>query len=137
MTPRQPGRRFPGWLLHTFLVVIVLQARTVFAQAVISPWLATFAPEALDREDGGSFAIAMGVIWVLWSLTLIVLAVVGAHRRIVPLAAAVLVALGGLVIPVFGPAGAIGIGSGLMLWGVRAAARPTDATVLPMPGAVA
>ncbi len=113
------GRTLPRWLVVALCVLIPLQASTVFANAFIVPFLADVAPAALDVEEGGIFAIAMGTAWSLWSLALILLAVVAAARRIAPVTVAALIALGALSIPVFGPVGTILVGAGLTVWAIR------------------
>lgn len=114
------GRSLPGWLVSTLTALIPLQAGTVFVNAFVVPFLADVAPEALDVSAGGGFAIGMSVVWVLWSVALATLGVIGARRRVIPVAASVLLAVGALIIPVFGPVGTILMGAGLGLWASRA-----------------
>ena len=122
------GRRLPGWLPTVLTVVTVLEVATMYAQAFIVPFLARVAPAALDVQEIGAFAISMMVIWVAYSLTMVALAVVGAFRRVVPVAAAAPLALGALVIPVFGPVGSILIGGALLGWALtRVLREPADA----------
>lgn len=107
------GRSLPGWLVPVMSAAAALQACTLFAQAVISPFLLEVAPIALSTEDGGIFAIAMSAIWIVWIAALTTLAVVGWRRKVMPVPAAVFMIVGALIIPMFGPIGSILVGSAL------------------------
>jgi hypothetical protein len=127
------GRTLPGWLVPAMAATAALQACTLFAQAVISPFLLQTAPIALTTEDGGAFAIIMSGIWMVWIAALTTLAVVGWRRKVVPVPAAVLMMLGALVIPIFGPIGSILVGAALAWtgWSLRrvAVTEPEKALV--------
>lgn len=118
------GRTLPGWLLRGLLVAVMLQAATVFTQAFVAPFLAEAAPAALDIDGFNTFAAAMTGIWVLWIIALVTLAVVAAVRRVMGIGSAVLIGVGALIIPMFGPVGAVPIGIGLGLWGLRILRTP-------------
>lgn len=127
------GRRLPGWLPGLLTLAVILQIATVYAQAFVVPHLAKVAPAALDNEQIDLFAISMMVIWILYSLTWIAAAVVGAVRRIIPVGSAVLIGLGALVIPVIGPGGSVLIGAGLLSWALLRIVRvPAEAPVQPL-----
>lgn len=123
------GRQLPRWVPITLTVVTILQAATVYAQAFIVPFLADVAPQALDNEAIDLFAISMMVIWSAFSLTVVVVAVVGAIRRVIPVPAVVPMVVGALGMPMLGPAGALLIGAGLTYWALtRIVRRPVEAT---------
>lgn len=120
------GQSLPRWVPVLLQVVTILQAATVYTQAFVVPYLAGAAPHLLDDEAIGLFAVSMMVIWSTFSLTFVVVAVVGATRRVVPVVGAVAIALGALSMPMFGPAGALVIGAGLAYWALTRAGRATD-----------
>jgi MFS family permease len=120
------GRRLPGWLVPVMAVAAALQACTLFTQAVVSPFLLEIAPIALTTEDGGAFAISMAAIWIVWIAALSTLAIVGWRRKVVPLPAALVMIVGALVIPIFGPIGSILVGAALAWtgWSRRVSVAP-------------
>jgi hypothetical protein len=107
------GRTLPSWMVPALVVAATLQACTLFTQAVVTPFLLEVAPIALTTEDGGAFAIIMPAIWIVWIVALVLFAVVGLHRRILPVHAAIAMILGALIIPIFGPIGSILVGAAL------------------------
>ncbi|WP_166878347.1 MULTISPECIES: hypothetical protein [unclassified Salinibacterium] len=109
------GRSLPGWLVPVMSVAAALQACTLYTQAVVSPFLLEVAPIALTTEDGGAFAISMSAIWIVWIAALTTLAVIGWQRKVMPAPAAVVMIVGALVIPIFGPIGSILVG-GALAW---------------------
>jgi hypothetical protein len=122
------GRSLPAWIVPVMAVAAALQACTLFTQAVVSPFLLDVAPVALTTENGGAFEIIMSGIWIAWIAALTTLAVVGWRRRVVSVPAALVIIIGALVIPVFGPIGSILVGGGLAwtAWSCRpVAARQT------------
>jgi hypothetical protein len=116
------GRTLPNWLVPMMAAAAALQACTLFAQAVISPFLLEIAPIALTTEDGGMFAIMMSAIWVVWIAALTTLAILGWRRKVMPVPAALLMIVGSLVIPIFGAIGSILVGAALAwtAWSRRA-----------------
>lgn len=118
------GRHLPRWVPTALVIVTILNAATVYAQAFVVPHLARIAPAALDNEDFDLFAMSMMAIWVAYSLTFVVVAVIGAIRRVIPVAAAVPIAFGALSMPILGPAGALLIGGGLLFWALSRLLRP-------------
>lgn len=128
------GRQLPGWLPGVLTATVILQAATVYAQAFVVPHLAEVAPAALDNEEIDLFAMSMMVIWVAYSLTWIAVAVTGAVRRLLPVAAAALIGVGALVIPVIGPGGSVLIGTGLVSWAVLRVLRlPAERAIQSLP----
>lgn len=124
------GRTLPGWLVTALSVLTILQAATVYTQAFVVPFLADVAPQALDTESIDLFALSMMVIWSAFSLAFVVAAIVGVVRRIVPVVAAVAIALGALSMPILGPAGSLLIGAGLAYWALtRVAGQHVAETV--------
>lgn len=125
------GRKLPGWLVPVMSAAAALQACTLFAQAVISPFLLEIAPIALTTEDGGAFAIIMSGIWIVWIAALTTLAVVGWRRKVIPVPAAVLMIVGSLIIPIFGPIGSVLVGAALAWTGwarrISVVPQPVDA----------
>jgi hypothetical protein len=125
------GRHLPGWLVPVMAAAAALQACTLFSQAVVSPFLLQVAPVALTTEDGGAFAIIMAGIWIVWIAALSTLAIVGWRRKVVPVPAALVMIVGALVIPIFGPIGSILVGGALAWTGwsrrVRVAQQPVGA----------
>jgi hypothetical protein len=119
------GRVIPAWVVPTFTAVAALQACTVFTQAVVTPFLLDAAPQALTAEDGGAFAVTMSAIWIAWTISLCVVAVSGIVTRTMPIAASVLMMVGAVVIPVFGPIGSILVGASLA-WSGWAQLRPAS-----------
>ena len=115
------GRSLPSWLVPVMSVAAALQACTLFSQAVVTPFLLEVAPEALTTEDGGLFAVIMSAIWVVWIVALSTLAIIGWRRKVMPVPAALLMIVGSLVIPIFGPIGSILVGAALMwtAWSCR------------------
>lgn len=109
------GRSLPGWLVPAMSAAAALQACTLFAQAVVTPFLLEVAPIALTTEDGGAFAIIMSAVWIVWIAALSTLAIIGWRRKVVPVPAALLMIVGSLVIPIFGPIGSILVG-GALAW---------------------
>lgn len=120
------GRTLPGWLPAALMIVTILNAATVYTQAFVVPDLARVAPQALDNQDIDLFALSMMAIWSAYSLTFIIVAVVGSIRRVIPVAAAVPIALGALFMPILGPAGALLIGCGLLVWATTRVLRPAS-----------
>lgn len=118
------GRGLPRWAPTVLMIVTVLNAATVYSQAFVVPHLARVAPAALDNQDMDLFAISMMAIWAAYSLAFIVVAGIGAVRRVIPVASAVSIAFGALSMPVLGPAGALLIGGGLLFWALRGPLRP-------------
>ena len=120
------GRSLPGWLVPVMAVAAALQACTLFTQAVVSPFLLEIAPIALTTEDGGAFAIIMAGIWIVWIVALSTLAIVGWRRKVVPVPAALVMIVGALVIPIFGPIGSILVGAALAFtgWSRRGSVAP-------------
>lgn len=125
------GRALPRWLPIVVMVVTILNAATVYTQAFVVPFLADVAPNALDDQAIDLFAVSMMSIWSAFSLTFVVVAIVGAVRRVIPLAAAAPIALGALAMPILGPAGALLIGGGLLVWAVTRVLRPAGRADVP------
>jgi hypothetical protein len=109
------GRALPTGVLLGLVVAVVLQAGTVFTMAFVAPFLAGVAPEALDLENGGTFAVAMSGVWVLFVVAMAVFGVSAVRRKILPATAGGLVVLGGLLTPMFGPLAGIVLGTGLVV----------------------
>ncbi|MDQ2697650.1 MAG: hypothetical protein M3Y46_02555 [Actinomycetota bacterium] len=127
------GRRMPRWIVPAFTVAAALQACTVFTQAVVTPFLLDVAPQALVAEDGGIFAVTMTVVWVTWIVALCTLAVCGIVTKTMPVAASVVMIVGGIIIPVFGPIGSILVGAAFAWSGwaqLRVAAAPRVSAAL-------
>ncbi|WP_432560345.1 hypothetical protein [Granulicoccus sp. GXG6511] len=136
------GRSLPPWVPVVLMAVTILQAATVYAQAFVVPHLAAVAPHVLDIESIDLFAISMMVIWSAFSLAVVAIAVIGAIRRVIPVVAAIVIALGALSMPMLGPAGALLIGAGLAYWALtrilrRTAPDETEAEPTTAPARVA
>lgn len=110
----------PTWIVPVVQVALAMQAATHFVQGFVMPWLLPLAPEVLDlTTDGGALQVVMFAIWVFFLVTNVAFAVVlwrAGFSRI----CAVLVAVGAVVTPVFGPFGAGLIALGLALVAVGA-----------------
>lgn len=114
------GRRtLPAWAVPVAQIALAAQAATHFTQGFVLPWLYTVAPEVLDLTAGGTLQLTMTVIWVVFVVAGVTLAVLlwraGASRT-----GAVLMILGALATPAVGPIGAGILGLGLVLVAVRA-----------------
>ncbi|WP_022886608.1 hypothetical protein [Glaciibacter superstes] len=116
------GRRLSGWTIPLLAAVAALQACTLFTQAVVTPFLLEVAPVALETQDGGTFQVVMTSIWIAWIAVLCLVAINGWSRRVFPIPAAILLIVGAVVIPVFGPAGSILVGAALA-WAALARRR--------------
>lgn len=130
---RAARRSTPTWIIPVVQVALAMQAATHFVQGFVMSWLLPLAPEVLDlTTDGGALQIAMFAIWVFFLVTNVAFAVVlwrAGHSRI----AAVLMAVGAVVTPVFGPfgAGLLALGLTLIALGAlrsRSAAPAPDLT---------
>jgi hypothetical protein len=109
------GRALPVGVLLGLGAALVLQAGTVFTMAFVAPFFAGIAPEAMDLENGGTFAVAMSVVWVLFVVAVATFGISAIRRKVFPLSAGILVVLGGLLTPMFGPVAGIALGGGLVL----------------------
>ncbi len=125
------GRHLPRWVPTVLMVVTILNAATVYAQAFVVPHLARIAPAALDNEDMDVFAMSMMAIWVAYCLTFTAVAVIGALRRVIPVGAAVPITFGALAMPILGPAGALLVGGGLLFWALSRLLRPAGQSGVP------
>lgn len=132
------GRSLPGWLILALHAFTILQAATLLQQAFVVPHLARVAPSALDNQDIDAFALSMMTIWAVWGLLVVTLGVVGAVRRVVPVPAAVAMAIGALGTPMLGPGGWGLVGAGLAWWAIQVLrAKETPSPVAVPAGAVA
>ena len=122
------GRGLPSGVLLGLAAAAVLQAGTVFAMAFVAPFFAGIAPEVMDVENGGTFAAAMSVVWVTFVVAVAVFGITAVRRKIFPLAAGVLVVLGGLLTPMLGPVAGIALGGGLLVAASALRSR-TDVTL--------
>ena len=109
------GRALPIGVLLALAAALVLQAGTVFTMAFVAPFFAGIAPEVMDLENGGSFAIAMSAVWVLFVVAVAAFGISAMRRKVFPLSAGILVVLGGLLTPMLGPVAGIALGSGFLL----------------------
>lgn len=109
------GRALPVGVLLGLATAVILQAGTVFTMAFVAPFFARIAPEVMDLENGGSFAVAMSVVWVFFVIAVAVFGVSAIRRKVLPLTAGILVVLGGLLTPMLGPVAGIALGSGFLL----------------------
>lgn len=118
-TLRADGRTVPGWIVPAVQIALAMQAATHFVQSFVMAWLLPLAPEVLDlTTDGGALQVVMTAIWVFFLVTNVAFAVVlwrAGHSRV----GAVLMALGAVVTPVFGPFGAGLLALGLALVTLR------------------
>lgn len=118
--------RAPAWIVPVVQVALAMQAATHFVQGFVMAWLLPLAPEVLDlTTDGGALQVAMFAIWVFFLVTNVAFAVVlwrAGQSRI----GAVLMAVGAVVTPVFGPFGAGLLALGLTLVAVRALRSRTE-----------
>lgn len=130
------GRRLPTGLLQLAAAMTVLQAAAAFTMGFVAPFLAEVAPVALDIEDGGVFAIAMMASYTAFFVAVVALGIVAFRRRVFPRPAALLIVLGGLLTPMFGPVGSILIGAGLA-WSGLATGRRRTPELAPMPAPAA
>jgi hypothetical protein len=113
----RPGRRGtpPAWVAPVVQVALAAQAATHFVQGFVLPWLLPVAPEAIDlTTDGGALKIALITVWVFFlavNLTFAVTLWRAGHSRL----GAVLMGLGAVVTPAFGPfgAGLLAVGLGV------------------------
>lgn len=131
----RPGPRGApaAWVLPLAQIAFAAQAATFFAQGFFVSWLLPIAPEVLNRTGLDRASVGLGLAWVLFLVANLVLAISlwrAGHSRI----ASVLMILGALGTPVFGPFGAGALALGLGLHAVRA--LRSDAPVqIPVPTA--
>ena len=111
------GRALPVGVLLGLAAALVLQAGTVFTMAFVAPFFAGIAPEVMDLENGGTFAAAMAVVWAMFVVAVAVFGIASVRRKVFPLTAGVLVVLGGLLTPMFGPIAGIALGGGFAVAG--------------------
>lgn len=121
-------RTLPPVLLAATTVALVLQTCTAFVMAVVAPYFAEVSPALMDREEGGSFAFAMSAVWIAFVIAMVTLGAFVARTRVLPLSTGILLIVGGLATPMFGPIGGIALGAGL-LRGAVALRRPAEARV--------
>ncbi len=129
------GTRISPTVLTALTGAVVLQAGTVFTMAFVAPFYADTAPATLDMEDGGSFALAMTVVWVLFAGTVIALGVSVLRTRTLPVSTGVLMILAALLTPILGPVGSIVLGAAFVRAGL--ALRLRVASPDPAPAAAA
>ncbi|NLG23293.1 MAG: hypothetical protein GX555_17880 [Actinomycetales bacterium] len=123
---RASRRAIPAWVIPVVQVALAMQAATHFVQGFVMAWLLPLAPEVLDlTTDGGALQIAMFAIWVFFLVTNVAFAVVlwrAGHSKV----AAILMAVGAVVTPVFGPFGAGLLALGLTLIALGALRSRTE-----------
>lgn len=122
------ARRLPPPLLVGVTAALVLQTCTAFAMGFVAPYFAGISPAIMDREDGGSFAVAMSAVWIGFVVAMVALGVAVIATRVLPISTGALLIVGGLATPMFGPIGSIGLGAGL-LRGAAARRRFADVRV--------
>lgn len=124
-------RTVPGWVIPVVQVALAMQAATHLVQGFVMPWLLPLAPEVLNlTTDGGALQIAMFGIWVFFLVCNVIFAVVlwrTGHSRV----GAVLMTVGALATPAFGPFGAGLLALGLAVIAVGALRART---AVPEPG---
>src|SRR5690606_24847102 len=117
----------PTWVGPLVQVTLAAQAATHFVQGFVMAWLRPLAPEVIDlTTDGGALQIAMFVIWVSFLVVNVLFAVTlwrAGHSRV----GAVLMMLGAVVTPVFGPFGAGLLAVGLTIIAIGALRSRTAA----------
>lgn len=101
-------------LLVGVTAALVLQTCTAFVMGFVAPYFAGISPAIMDREDGGSFAVAMSAVWIGFVVAMVALGVAVIRTRVLPLSTGVLLIVGGLATPMFGPIGSIALGAGLL-----------------------
>jgi hypothetical protein len=124
------GSGFPAAVLLFAGVGVTLDACTRFAEAFMVPFIGRNAPELLDQSPGGALMTVMVSAWMASMLGLVAVALVAYRRRIFPRPAAVVLAVGALVVPVVGPLSGILVGTGLA-WGGYAARRRLELPPAP------
>ena len=132
-------REAPGWARPLLTVALSAQAATAFVMGFVAPWLAEVEPRLLDI-GGGSFQLAMTLVWIGFVLAMAVVGVVLARTGGLGLVAPALVVVGALAVPGAGPVGVGLLGLGLALAGrarLRHAAPTSAATTSPRPAPVA
>ena len=109
------GRGIPGVVLRVAAVGAALAACAQFVAAFVNPFLADHDPALLDTAPDPILLVPLLVTTGLAGLATAAVGVVGGVRRALPVPAAVLIVLGGLVIPVLGPMANALLGVGLVL----------------------
>lgn len=113
------SRRLSPAVLGVVTVATVLQACTNFAMGFVATFYAQVAPRVVDLEEGGSLAASMGAAWVLFALAVVALGVSALRSGALPRTTGVLLVLGALVTPMFGPIGGLLLGLGLLWAGLN------------------
>jgi hypothetical protein len=129
--PGSDGRTLPRWTLGLVGAGAILDACTRFDQAFTVPFLADHAPELLDQSPASMLMTAMVAAWVVYDVGLVVLGVVAFRRRIFSRSAAVLVAVGGALIPLAGPFAVMVVGGGLAWAGASVVRRQLSRVPVP------
>lgn len=129
----RPGPRGapPAWVLPLAQIAFAAQAATFFAQGFFVSWLLPIAPEVLNLTGIDRASVGLGLAWVLFLVANLVLAISlwrAGHSRL----ASVLMMLGALGTPVFGPFGAGLLALGLGLHAVRVL-RSDAPVAMPVP----
>lgn len=100
-----------------------LDACARFVSAFVTPYLAQRAPELLDSTPDAVLLVPLLATGVVAMVGTGALAVVGLRRGVFPRAAAVLLLLGAVAIPVLGPVSNVLLGSALVWIGYTARRR--------------
>ncbi|TRW45980.1 hypothetical protein [Georgenia yuyongxinii] len=109
------GGHLPGWSLDAALIATALTAATQFVQLFVVRWLGDIDPDLLDIPMGGVLMASMVASWVLYLLAWTIVGGLALRRRIVPVPAGVLLIIGAVLQPVFGPLAALPFGAALLM----------------------
>lgn len=118
------GRALPAMVLTLAGAGAALDACARFVSAFVTPYLAAREPALVDTPPDAILLTPLLATGVLAMAATATLAVVGMRRRVFPRAAAVLLLLGAVAIPLLGPVSNVLLGVALV-W-IGSAARRVD-----------
>ena len=117
------GRRLPTTVLGLAGAGAALDACARFVSAFVTPYLAERQPQLVDSPPDAILLVPLLATGVLAMAATGALAVLGLRRQVFPRAAAVLLLLGAVAIPVLGPVSNVLLGAALVWIGSAARRR--------------
>lgn len=117
------GRALPVAVLRLAGAGAALAACATFVQTFVNPYLAAHDPALLDSAPDAILLVPLLATSAAAMVGTAAFGIAGGLRRVIPMPAAVLLVLGGLVIPVLGPVSNLFVGAGLVWVAAGAGSR--------------